>query len=85
MDNRVYVSVNSSTANPPSHVSHMEHLDKILASSVAADIMVRCFICEEGTSMNSNDYRAQGAFVCDKCKVAILHIRKLLEDGGNIV
>ena len=36
MDNKVYVSVNSSTANPPSHVSRMEQLDKILANSVIA-------------------------------------------------
>ena len=85
MDNRVYVSVNSSTANPPSHVSRMEHLDKILANSATADIAVRCMVCEEYTPMNSNDYRAQRGFVCDKCKTAILHIRKLLEDGGSIV
>jgi formylmethanofuran dehydrogenase subunit E len=84
MDNKVYVSVNSSTANPPSHVSRVEHLDKIIAKSVAADIMVRCAICEEHVSMNSNDYRAQGVFICDKCKAAVLHIRKLLEDGGSV-
>ena len=82
MDNKVYVSVNSSTANPPSHVSHMEHLDKILANFVAADIMVRCAICEEQVSMNSNDYRAQGVFICDKCKAAIKHVRDYLENGG---
>lgn len=47
--------------------------------------MLRCAICEEHVSMNSNDYRAHGVFICDKCKAAILHIRKLLEDGGSIV
>jgi hypothetical protein len=54
------------------------------ATICAADICVRCAICEEHVSMNSNDYRAQGVFICDKCKAAILHIRKLLEDGGSI-
>lgn len=54
------------------------------ATICAADISVRCAICEEVTSMNSNDYRAQGIFICDKCKAAILHIRKLLEDGGSV-
>jgi hypothetical protein len=50
----------------------------------AADIFVRCAICEENTAMSSNDCRAQGVFICDKCKAAILHIRKLLEDGGSL-
>lgn len=85
MDNKVYVSVNSSTANPLSHVSHREHLDKILANVVAADIMVSCAICEECVSMNSNDYRAQGVFICDKCKAAIKHVRDYLENGGSVV
>ena len=85
MDNKVYVSVNSSTVNPPSHISHMEHLDKILANFVAADIMVSCAICEEHVSMNSNDYRAQGVFICDKCKAAIKHVRDYLENGGSVV
>lgn len=84
MDNRVYVSVDSSTANPSSHVSRMEHLDKILANSVTADIMVRCAICEEHVSMNSNDYRAHGVFICDKCKAAIKHVRDILDNGGSI-
>jgi formylmethanofuran dehydrogenase subunit E len=85
MDNKVYVSVNSSTANPPSHVSRMEHLDKILASSATADIAVRCVICEEYTPMNSHDCRAQGVFICSKCKAAIKHIRDYLENGGSVV
>lgn len=55
------------------------------AAICAADICVRCAICEEHVSMNYNDYRAQGIFICDKCKAAILHIRKLLEDRGSIV
>lgn len=50
----------------------------------AADIFVKCAICKENIAMSSNDYRAQGVFICDKCKAAILHIRKLLEDGGSI-
>jgi hypothetical protein len=50
------------------------------------DIGVECFICEESTSMSSHDCRARHAvFICDKCKAAILHIRKLLEDGGSVV
>ena len=84
MDNKVYVSVNSSTANPPSHVSHMEHLDKILANSVTANVAVMCAICEEFTSMNSLDYRAHGVFICSKCKAAIKHVRDYLENGGNV-
>lgn len=80
MDNKVYVSVNSSTANPPLHVSHREHLDKILA----ADIAVRCAVCEEDTCMNSTDYRARGVFICDKCKAAIKHVRDYLEVGGSV-
>jgi hypothetical protein len=55
-----------------------------VATFYAADVCVRCAICEEHVSMNSHDYRAQGVFICDKCKAAILHIRKLLEDGGSV-
>jgi hypothetical protein len=84
MDNKVYVSVNSSTANPPSHVSRIEQLYKIIANSMSADVAVRCAICEEYTPMNSNDYRAKNTFVCDKCKNAVLHIRALLENGGSV-
>jgi hypothetical protein len=83
MDNKVYVSVNSSTANPPSHVSHMEHLDKILANSVTADIAVMCTICKEYTPMNSHDCRAQGVYICNKCRAAIMHVRNFLENGGK--
>ena len=50
----------------------------------AADIFVRCAICEENTAMSSNDCRAQGVFICDKCKAAILHIREFLENGGSV-
>ena len=56
-----------------------------VADICVADVFVRCTVCEEHVSMNSNDYRAQGVFICDKCKAAILHIRKLLEDGGSVV
>ena len=61
-------------------IGQTEHV----ATFYAADVCVRCTICEERVSMNSNDYRAQGVFICDKCKAAILHIRKLLEDGGSV-
>jgi transposase-like protein len=84
MDNKVYVSVNSSTATSPSHVSRVEHLDKIIANSVAADIAVKCPICEEYTPMNSHDGRARGVFICDKCKTAIKHVRDYLENGGSV-
>lgn len=50
----------------------------------AADIAVRCAVCEEYTSMNSNDYRAQVVFICDKCKAAIKHVRDYLENGGSV-
>lgn len=79
MDNKVYISVNSLTADSSSHVSK-GHLDKILADSVIADIAVRCVICEEHTSMNLHDCRARGTFVCDKCKAAIMHIRNTFEN-----
>ena len=65
-----------------------EALDLLLSkpiADIAADIAVVCAICAEETPMNSNDCRANGAFICDKCKAAILHIRKLLEDGGSVV
>jgi hypothetical protein len=62
----------------------MEHLDKILANSVTEDIAIKCIICEEYTPMNSHDGRARGAFICDKCKAAIMHIRNILENGGSV-
>ena len=49
-----------------------------------AKICKRCAICEEDTVMSSNDYRTNGVFICDRCKTAILYIRKFLEDGGNL-
>jgi hypothetical protein len=55
-----------------------------VAAMRVADIMVRCAICEEHVSMNSNDYRAQGVFICDKCKAAIKHVRDYLENGGSL-
>ena len=57
----------------------------VIADIVAADIMVRCAICEEHVSMNSHDYRAQGVFICDKCKAAVKHIRNILENGGSVI
>lgn len=67
MDNKVCVSVNSST---------------VKSTVKAADIAVICPICEESTIMNSNDCRAygvHGVFICDKCKAAIKRIRDYLE------
>lgn len=61
----------------------LDWLDKI-STYPTADVMVRCTICEEHTSMNSNDYRAKEVFICDKCKAAVLHIRELLENGGSV-
>ena len=58
-----------------------EALDWLLSKPIA-DIAAICAICAEETPMNSNDYLAHGVFICDKCKAAILYIRKLLEDGG---
>ena len=46
----------------------------------AADIFIKCAICEEYTPMNSHDGRAQGVFICDKCKAAIMHVRSILEN-----
>lgn len=57
----------------------------ITKANTTADIVVRCTICEESTPMNSQDCRARGVFICDKCRAAILHIRKLLENGGSVV
>jgi hypothetical protein len=65
----------SATANPPSP------LDAFISEAfAAADIAVRCVICEEYTPMNSHDGRARGVFICDKCKAAIMHIRNTLEN-----
>ena len=55
------------------------------ATFAAADIAVRCAICEESTPINSMDYRAHGVFICDKCKAAIKHVRDYLEIGGSVV
>lgn len=67
----------------PNKSEALDWLDNILNKPIA-DIAVACVICAEETPMNSNDYRANGVFICDKCKAAILHIRKLLEDGGSV-
>lgn len=50
----------------------------------AADIFIRCTICKEYIAMSSNDCHTQEVFICNKCKAAILHIRKLSEDRGSI-
>jgi hypothetical protein len=82
MDDRLILHVaDTATANQPSPFDHLEYIKAELA---AADIMVRCAICEEHVSMNSNDYRAQGVFICEKCKAAIKHVRDYLEKGGSI-
>lgn len=61
----------------------LDWFDKI-STYATADIMIRCAICEEPVSMSSNDYRAQGVFICDKCKAAIKHVRDYLENGGSV-
>lgn len=66
-------------------INWTESIDYIKEKLNTYDIAVECFICGEYTSMNSHDHRARHAvFICDKCKAAILHIRKLLEDGGSV-
>lgn len=50
----------------------------------AADIFVKCAICEENIAMSSNDYRAQGVFICDKCRAAVMYIRNILDNGGSV-
>ena len=77
MDNRVFVSVDTSTANTP---SPFEHFYSIMANSVTADITAICVVCEEFTPMNSNDLRAHSVFICNKCKAAIKHVRASLEN-----
>jgi hypothetical protein len=79
-DKLIIHATDTTTANP---ILPFEPFNS--ATFATADIAIRCTVCEEYTSMNSNDYRTQGVFICDKCKAAILHIRKLLEDGGSIV
>ena len=90
MDNKIYisdgllckeVSVSGSTVNPPLPFNDIESFTGKLS---VADIAIRCSICEEDTLISSNDYRAQGVFICDKCKAAIKHIRNILENGGSI-
>ena len=79
-DKLIIHATETTTTNP---ISPFEPFN--LVTLAAADIMVRCAICEEHVSMNSNDYRAQGVFICDKCKAAIKHIRDYLENGGSVV
>lgn len=59
-----------------------EALDWLLSKPIA-DIAVTCVICAEETPMNSHDCLAHGVFICNKCKTAIMHVRKLLEDAGS--
>ena len=80
MDDRLILHV-ADTANQPLPFDHLEYTKAELA---VADIMVRCAICEEPVSMNSHDYRAQGVFICDKCKAAVKHVRDYLENGGSV-
>ena len=68
----------------PNKSEALDWLEKI-STYATADIAVKCVICEEYTPMNSHDCRAHGMFICGKCKAAILHIRKLLEDGESVV
>jgi formylmethanofuran dehydrogenase subunit E len=62
----------------------IDWLEKISTYDIA-DIAVKCVICGEYTPMNSHDYRAQGAFICNNCRAAVLHIRNILDNGGSIV
>jgi hypothetical protein len=75
MSNKVKISIEA-----PEAPTLLKNFDTITATCVAADIAVRCAICEETTSMNSNDYRAHGVFICDKCKAAVKHMRNTLEN-----
>ena len=79
MDNRVFVHVDTSTKNESWPLASFSS-----ETFATADIAVRCVVCEEYTSMNSNDYRAHGVFICDKCKAAIKYIRNILENGGSV-
>jgi hypothetical protein len=63
----------------PNKSEALDWLDDILSKPIA-DIAVVCAICAEETPMNSNDCRARGVFICDKCKAAIMHIRNTLEN-----
>ena len=67
----------------PNKSEALDWLDDILNKPIA-DIAVVCAICAEETPMNSNDYRARGVFICDKCKAAIKHVRNILENGGSV-
>ncbi len=80
-DKLIIHATETTTANP---ISPFDHFESMVATYAVADIMVRCAICEEHVSMNSNDYRAQGVFICDKCKAAIKHVRDYLENGGSV-
>lgn len=51
-----------------------------LLNKPIADVAIVCAICAEETPMNSNDCRAHGVFICDKCKAAIMHMRNTLEN-----
>lgn len=75
MSNKVKISIEASEAPVL-----LKDFDTITATCVAADIGVKCAICEETTPMNSNDYRAKGVFICDKCKAAVKHVRNTLEN-----
>lgn len=59
-------------------------VDHFIDAYPIGDIAVSCIICHECTPMSLNDYRARGAFVCDKCRAAVKQLRKILEDGENI-
>ena len=63
----------------PNKSEALDWLEKISTYDVA-DIAVNCVICGESTPMNSHDRRAQGVFICDKCKAAIMHIRNTIEN-----
>ena len=78
-DKLIIHATDTSTENP------ILPFESMVATYAVADIAVRCAVCEESTPMNSNDYRAHGVFICDKCKAAIKHVRDILETGGSVV
>ena len=77
-DKLIIHATDTSTENP------ILPFESMVATYAVADIAVGCAICEEYTSMNSNDYRAHGVFICDKCKAAIKHVRDYLENGNSL-
>ena len=77
-DKLIIHATDTSTENP------ILPFESMVATYAVANIAVRCAVCEEDTPIHSNDYRAHGVFICDKCKAAIKHVRDYLENGGSV-